>query len=192
MARAARREVSPMTFDVHDRSNIALNTVSVESPGNMDPAFDMVPTGGTEEYSSYEYDVSGCTPAYGDIPVLITVETEVEDFAGYITGTDLAAYHVVYAPVSNAPQAPVEAMAEAEIEPYFDGFGPDGTAADPIPTEWYLTLDASASTGPVDEVFWEMNGDDLFDEAEGLTVSAGFPESRHACHQGQSHQRRGA
>jgi len=66
-------------------------------------------------------------------------------------------------------------MATATIEPYFDGFGPAGTVDDPIPTEWWLTLDASASTGTIDEYLWELSGDDLFDDASGMIVSAGFP-----------------
>jgi len=46
---------------------------------------------------------------------------------------------------------------------------------DPIPTEWWLTLDASASTGTITEYLWELSGDDLFDDASGMIVSAGFP-----------------
>jgi len=74
------------------------------------------------------------------------------------------------------PQSDITAMASAGIEPYFDGFGPLGTTDDPIPTEWWLTLDASASTGTIDQYLWEMNGDDLFDDAEGMVISAGFPD----------------
>lgn len=71
----------------------------------------------------------------------------------------------------------ISALGEASIEPYFDGFGPEGTSDDPIPTEWWLTLDASGSTGPIDQYLWEMSGDDLFDDAEGMIVSAGFPDT---------------
>ncbi len=79
--------------------------------------------------------------------------------------------------VADEPQvSEIEAYGEAEIEPYFDGFGPEGTIDDPIPTEWWLTLDASGSTGPIDQYLWELNGNDLYDDAEGMVVSAGFPD----------------
>ena len=65
-------------------------------------------------------------------------------------------------------------MGTAQIHPYFDGFGPAATLQDPIPTEWLLTLDASQSTGPIYQYFWDLEGNDMFDDAEGMVVPASF------------------
>jgi len=166
-----------MTIDIHDRHNCGMNTVSVESPGNFTGEFDLMPTGGGEGYSTYEVDIISATPAFGEISVLVAAESEDEDYAGFIPGENTTAYQVVLLEVIEDPGAVLEAIATAEVEPYFDGFGPEGTIADPIPTEWFLTLDATASTGAITQYLWEMNGDDLYDDASGMVISAGFPDT---------------
>lgn len=166
-----------MQIDVYDWYNVEMNLVSVESPGNFTGEFDLVPTGGGEGYSTYEIEITSATPAFGEIAVLIAAESENEDYAGFIPGENTTAYQLVLLEVVEDPGAVLEAIATAEIEPYFDGFGPEGTTDDPVPTEWYLTLDATASTGAITQYLWEMNGDDLFDDASGMVVSAGFPDT---------------
>jgi hypothetical protein len=114
--------------------------------------------------------------------ILIAVEaaphaTYDQGFGTPAPNLPLAGYFRHTVKVANVPpQGEITAMGTATIEPYFDGFGPEGSTQDPIPTEWWLTLDASASTGTIFQYLWEMNGDDLFDDAEGMIVSAGFPD----------------
>ncbi len=165
-----------LTMNVYDWYNAEMNTVDVESPGNFAGVFDIAPDGGGAGYSAYYVEITSVTPAYGEIPVLITAKCEETGFGGLLPGKSTAAYKVLYLPVSPESE-PLQAVATATIEPYFDGFGPEGTSDDPVPTEWYLTLDASESTGNITEYLWEMNGDDLFDEASGMVVSAGFPDT---------------
>ena len=162
-----------LAIDVYDRQNIELNTVNVESPGNFAAQMDIAVSGGGADFSTYEVEITDATPASGEIQVLISA---VSEDAGFLPGIYTTAYYVISASVESEP-ADLEALATAEIEPFFDGFGPAATIADPIPTEWYLTLDASASTGAIVEYLWEMNGDDLFDDASGMIVSAGFPDT---------------
>ena len=50
---------------------------------------------------------------------------------------------------------------------YYDGIGPDGSASDPIPTEWPIDFDASGSTGAT-TYDWDLDGDGTY-EVEGLT-----------------------
>ncbi len=164
-----------LDIDVYDRQNMELNTVNIESPGNFTAQMDIANTGTGADFSTYEVDITDATPAYGEIEVLISVVSEDADFAEFLPGTNTTAYQVVSASVESEP-ADLEAFATVEIEPFFDGFGPTGASGDPIPTEWYLTLDASASTGAIVDYLWEMNGDDLFDDASGMIVSAGFPD----------------
>ena len=164
-----------MSIDVYDWYNIEMITVDVESPGNFDAVVGITATGGGTGYSTYEVEITSTTPDYEEIPVLITAKCEVMDFGGFITGKNTAAYQVLTVPVSTESE-PLEAIGDATNEPYFDGFGPAATSDDPIPTEWYLTLDASDSTGNIVEYLWEMNGDDLYDDASGMIVSAGFPD----------------
>jgi len=114
--------------------------------------------------------------------ILIAVDaappvTYDQGFGSSAPDIPLAAYFLHGLYVKDAPPSgDLDASATATIEPYFDGFGPAGTVDDPIPTEWWLTLDASASAGSISEYLWEMNGDDLYDDASGMIVSAGFPD----------------
>ena len=165
-----------LSFDVYDWSNIDLDTVSVESPGNLNPVFDVSPTGGGDDYSTYEVEFTNAIPGEDEIQVLITVETEQENFQGFISGTNTSAYLVLNVPVSSEPSDAPVADGTVDIEPYFDGFGPIGTISEPVPTEWPIHLDASSSSGPAVEFFWELNGDDLYDDAEGMIVTASFPD----------------
>ena len=165
-----------LRVDLYDWYNIELNTVNIESPGNFPPATDLAPTGGGEGYSTYEVEIKNTSPAYGEIRVLVIAESEANGFGGFLPGKSTAAYQMLTVPVSPESE-PLEAIGTVTIDPYFDGFGPRGTASEPIPLDWYLTLDASASTGPITDFLWEMNGDDLFDDASGMIVSTGFPDT---------------
>jgi hypothetical protein len=168
-----------MSIDVYDWFNTEMNILSVESPGNFEPLADMTPSGSGQGYSTYEVEIADATPAPGEIQVLITAECEDIGFGGKIPANNTSAYQVIYVPVADEPIGELEAMGTAEIMPYFDGFRPTGTPDDPIPTEWYIKLDASQSTGPIAEYLWEIDGDDLFDDAKGKTADVyyDFPGS---------------
>ncbi len=89
-----------LSVDVYDWFNADMNTVRVESPGNFAMVQSAIATGGGEGYSTYEIDIADSTPAAGEIPLLISVASEVEDFEGFITGTNATAYFAYTAAVS--------------------------------------------------------------------------------------------
>ncbi len=164
-----------LKIDVYDWYSKELDNVRVDSPGNFNPQYNLVPSGGGDGYQTYEVVIPHATPAADEISVLITAACEQENFGGFINGKFTSAYYVLSVPVGDAPQGELAAMGTARIYPYFDGFGPTGTALDPVPTEWLLTLDASQSTGPIYQYCWELSGDDLFDDAEGMIAVTSFP-----------------
>ena len=166
-----------LSIKIYDWFNPSNNILTVESPGNFTAVTGITPTGGGTGYAKYNADIAAATPSEGEIKILITAASEEKGYGGLIPGADISAYQLLTVPVENAPPEELEAMGTATIEPYFDGFGPEATADDPIPTEWYLTLDASLSTGPIAQYRWEMDGDDLYDDAAGVITHAGFPLS---------------
>jgi hypothetical protein len=165
-------------------------------PIHLSSAGDLIPGGtavfdpdslswspGTFNSSVTPVEIDDATPSsVAGQEILIAVEaapplTYDQGFGHPAPDLPLAAYRRHTLAVANTePAGDLVPMAVAMIEPYFDGFGPLGTVDDPVPTEWYLTLNASSSTGPIVEYWWEMNGDDLFDDASGAIVSAGFPD----------------
>ena len=69
-----------------------------------------------------------------------------------------------------------EACFTVDIHKYFDGIGPDGTADNPVPTEWLIDFDASCSIDAL-TFDWDIDGDGTY-EVEGLTYpvyTAGYP-----------------
>jgi hypothetical protein len=164
-----------LVIDVYDWYNAEMNLLTVESPGNFDSFIDMTPSGGGEGYARYNVDITSATPGPNNIHILITAASEDMGFGGNIPGVNTSAYQYMSVAVSDEYVEPLVAVGTAEIMPYFDGFGPAGTPEDPIPTEWYLALDASDSTGPINQYRWEMDGDDQYDDAFGKYASAGFP-----------------
>ncbi len=69
-----------------------------------------------------------------------------------------------------------EACFTVDIHKYFDGWGPDGTAENPVPTEWFIDFDASCSIDAL-TFDWDIDGDGTY-EVEGLTdpiYTAGYP-----------------
>ena len=69
-----------------------------------------------------------------------------------------------------------EACFTVDIHKYFDGYGPDGTDDNPVPTEWLIDFDASCSIDAL-TFDWDIDGDGTY-EVEGLTdpiYTAGYP-----------------
>lgn len=92
--------------NVYDHFNADLNNVRIEAPG-LFPAQELgVPTGGTDEYSTYEFDVTGIDPTSNDDTLmLITVESEEADYGGLLLGEITSAYFTHYVAIDDEPQA---------------------------------------------------------------------------------------
>ncbi len=98
-----------LSIDVYDHYNPDLNTVRVESPGNFDMVESSTPVGGGNGYSTYEIEISDATPTPGSINLLITVESEVEDYGGILPGKKQAVYFTHASTVEeSSPANPVE------------------------------------------------------------------------------------
>ncbi|MCD6216630.1 hypothetical protein J7L05_02080 [bacterium] len=61
-----------------------------------------------------------------------------------------------------------------EIAKYYDGIGPDGTADNPVPTEWNIDFDASCSMGAT-SYDWDIDGDGTYEGTGGPLYTGGFP-----------------
>jgi hypothetical protein len=148
---------------------------------NIDPQA-LIWESGTFNSSIASIEITGAMPTSSvNQEILIAIETNPQTtydqgFPSPSPDRPLAGYFRHQVNVAGTPPGELEAKCAATIEPYFDGFGPVGTAEDPIPTQWYLTLDASESIGSIGQYLWELNGDGMFDDAEGKIVSAGFPD----------------
>lgn len=93
-------------IDVYDHFNADLNNVRIEAPG-LFPAQELgVPTGGTDEYSTYEFDVTGIDPTSNDDALmLITVESEEADYGGLLPSKTTSAYFTHYIAIDDESQA---------------------------------------------------------------------------------------
>ncbi len=81
-----------LAVDVYDWQNADMNTIRVESPGNFAMTESTTVIGGGEGYSTYQVDITGATPAAGEIGLLVSAISEQADFDGYLTGVNTAAY----------------------------------------------------------------------------------------------------
>jgi len=93
-------------INVYDHFNAEENNVRIEAPG-LFPAQELgVPTGGTDECSTYEFDVTGIDPTSNDDALmLITVESEEADYGGLLPGEIISAYFTHYVAIDDEPQA---------------------------------------------------------------------------------------
>lgn len=111
-------------IDVYDWHNVELNIVKVESPGNFDMVTAITASGG-DPYSTYDIEITDATPAEGEIELLITVESEVVDYGGLLTGETVSAYFTYAADVSEYPPATDGLVALADAN-YYE-IAPNGT-----------------------------------------------------------------
>jgi hypothetical protein len=87
---------------VYDHFNADLNTVRIESPNLFTSQELTSPTGGTTEYSTYEFDVTGIEPTFtGETMMLITVECEEDGYQGLLPGKPVSAYFTSMISVSD-------------------------------------------------------------------------------------------
>jgi hypothetical protein len=61
-----------------------------------------------------------------------------------------------------------------DIVKYYDGIGPDGTADNPVPTDWDIDFDATCSMGAT-SYDWDLDGDGTYEGTGGPLYSGGFP-----------------
>lgn len=91
------------SIDVYDWHNPGGNSVYIEALGGF-PKVLLDPTGSGEGYSTYEVEIDPATPsAAGDLIVLVTVESEEENFQGFIPGENTSAYYIHRTTVSDEP-----------------------------------------------------------------------------------------
>jgi len=170
-------------YDWQMFETIYVSSVNDLVPGGMvaiDPHSLFWVIGYVDQYTTVK--IPGAMPSsVAEQEIFVTVEpyfpvTYDQGFGSPAPDLPLAAYARHMVTVANEAPVEIDAFATYEVKPYFDGIGPDGSSDYPMATEWFLALDASGSTGPIDQYLWEMNGDDLFDEAEGMVVQAAFPD----------------
>ena len=96
-----------LSIDVYDWFNAGLNKVRVESPGNFAMVESSTAVGGGAGFSTYEVDITGATPAAGEIELLISVVSEEPAFQGFIPGTNTTAYFIHTSQVASGKQLKV-------------------------------------------------------------------------------------
>jgi len=98
-----------LSIKAYDWFNAGQDVVYVESANGVVPKVGPIsPTGGGEGYSTYQVDITETDlTAPGDLDLLVTVETEENDFQGFINGTKTSAYLVYKTHISDtAPTIP--------------------------------------------------------------------------------------
>ena len=92
-----------LSIGVYDWANTAEDLLYIEAADGIVPAVGPVsPSGGGAGYSTYTVDITEAYPVTaGEVDLLITVETEQEDFQGFIPGTNTSAYLVYTTTVSD-------------------------------------------------------------------------------------------
>jgi len=84
-----------LSIDVYDWFNADANLVRVEAPGAVPMDETSIATSGGEGYSTYEIEITDCTPsAAGDLELLITIESDTVDYGGLLPGETVSAYFI--------------------------------------------------------------------------------------------------
>jgi len=82
-----------LAVDVYDHFNADKNKVRVEATGAVPMTESTSPIGSGEGYSTYQVDISDCTPsAAGDLGLLVTVESDETGYGGLLPGKPVSAY----------------------------------------------------------------------------------------------------
>jgi hypothetical protein len=81
-----------LQIDVYDWFNPGLNTLRVESPGNLAMVESSNPVGGGDGYSTYGIDITDATPEAGSIDLLISIESDETGYGGLLPGKPVTAY----------------------------------------------------------------------------------------------------
>ena len=92
-----------LAIDVYDWFDAELNMVRVESGDNFGMVESTTVIDGGIGYSTYEVEIIDATPTTGTINLLISVISEVENFGGYIEGTNITSYFTYTADVAGEP-----------------------------------------------------------------------------------------
>ena len=90
-----------LLIDVWDHYDAGLNTVVVESHGNINLASSSTPIGGGEGYSTYQVDITDATPGQGAIDILVEVECGQAGYQDLLPGEPVTAYFTYSANVSS-------------------------------------------------------------------------------------------
>ncbi len=86
---------------VYDWFNPDINTVRIESPGNLTTTETSTPIDGGPGYSTYSIDFTEATPSQEEIELFITVECEVSGYGGLLPGKKQAMYWFADIPVDD-------------------------------------------------------------------------------------------
>ncbi len=94
-----------VSIDVWDRYGASLNHVYAYSPSGIPLAEALTPTGGGENYSTYELDFTNENPTHNGIAEMyIEVRSEASGYGGALPGIPLSAYFKL--PFNISPDAP--------------------------------------------------------------------------------------
>jgi len=81
-----------LLMDIWDHSNIQLDKVWIDSPGNFDFTEVGAPIDGGDGYSTYQVEITGATPSPGSIDIIIGVECEEVGYQNLLPGKTVTAY----------------------------------------------------------------------------------------------------
>ncbi|MFH1676810.1 MAG: PKD domain-containing protein, partial [bacterium] len=149
-----------LIIDVWDHFNAGLNTITADSPGNFDPVTILTPIGGGDGYSTYQIDIVDATPSPNSIDLLISAESEIENYGGLLEGKKVTSYFMYTAEVGAQTQSAPVAIMEA-------------TTSTDISVDGEISFDATASTGTPPLTFtWDFNADGTYDGPEDTYTGA--------------------
>ncbi len=78
---------------VYDWFKADLNTLRAEAPGNFNMAVSDTPTDGGTGYSTYQLDILNAYPVTaGELDILISVDSNINDYGGLLPGEPVASY----------------------------------------------------------------------------------------------------
>ena len=92
-----------LTFDIYAHSPEGIQNVRLESPGHFDTIDGLLPTGGNDDYSTYQLEIMSVIPPEDMMDVLITVESDKTDYNGHLPGETVCAYFLHSADVGDQP-----------------------------------------------------------------------------------------